>query len=73
MNANDLARIALLQDMPEDEKRKKEAANKHAAQYAERFNSACERREIRQAGERAQWDNIIMPLLRSGKGIYREA
>lgn len=69
MNAAARARLEYLREQPATEIEASLSALMKAAAYAEEFNAACERREIRRAGERAHWYNIVLPMLRNGKGI----
>lgn len=69
MNAATRARLEYLREQPATEIEASLSALVKAAKYADEFNEACKRREIRRAGERAHWLNIILPLLKSGKGI----
>ena len=69
MNAATHARLEYLRDMPSMEIEANLSALVKSADYSAEFNRQYERREIRRAGERAHWNNIIFPLLKSGKGI----
>jgi hypothetical protein len=69
MNAAEKARLEYLRELPSMEIEANLSALVKSADYAEKFNCACERREIRRAGERAHWLNIVFPLLKSGKGM----
>lgn len=69
MNAAQKARLEYMRDMPSMEIEANISALLKTADYSAEFNRKYERREIRRAGERAHWLNIVLPLLKSGKGI----
>ncbi len=67
MNAAQKARLEYLREMPSMEIESNISALLKAADYSAEFNRQYERREIRRAGERAWWDNIMLPLIKSAK------
>lgn len=67
MNAAERARMEYLREVPDMELDANISAKRAAIEYAYRFDRAHEAREIRRASERAQWVNIILPLIRAGK------
>jgi len=71
MNANDLARIAYIKEQEADAITAGISATMKALRYSAKFDEAYQRAEIRRAGERAHWLNIILPAIKSGKGISR--
>lgn len=70
MNAAQKARLEYLQELPSMEIESNLSALLKAADYNAEFNRQYERREIRRAGERAWWDNIMLPLIKAaGKKV----
>ena len=67
MNAAERVRLEYLRDLPQMEIEATIAATLKCADYADKFNLACERREIRAAAERAHFQNIILPLIKAAK------
>lgn len=70
MNAAQKARLEYLRELPSMEIESNISALLKAADYNAEFNRQYERREIRRAGERAWWDNIMLPLIKAaGKNV----
>ena len=67
MNAAQKARLEYLREVPDMELDANIAAKRKSIEYSVEFDRAHEAREIRRASERAQWVNIILPLIRAGK------
>lgn len=76
MNAAQKARLEYLRELPSMEIESNISALLKAADYNAEFNRQYERREIRRAGERAHWINIVLPLIKAAKrnsGTFPEA
>jgi hypothetical protein len=76
MNAAQKARLEYLRELPSMEIESNISAQLKAADYNAEFNRKYERREIRRAGERAHWINIVLPLIKAAKrnsGTFPEA
>ena len=70
MNAAQKARLEYLRELPSMEIESNISALLKAADYNAEFNRQYERREIRKAGDRAWWDNIMLPLIKAaGKKV----
>ena len=67
MNAAQKARLEYLRELPSMEIESNISALLKAADYNAEFNRQYERREIRRAGERAHWLNIMLPLIKAAK------
>ena len=67
MNAAERARLEYLREVPDMELDASIVAKRKAIEYSVEFESAHEAREIRRASERAQWTNIILPAIRTGR------
>ena len=67
MNAAEKARREYLLELPRMEIEANISALLKTADYSAEFNQQYERREIRRAGERAHWVNIILPLIKAAK------
>lgn len=67
MNAAEKARMDYLHDLPSMEFMAAVNAGLKAAEYTDAFNASYSRMEIRRAGERAHWNNIVLPLIKAAK------
>ena len=53
-----------------EEEQRKMAFQRASEEYSRKFDEAYQAREIRRASERAQWQNLILPMIRQA-GITR--
>ena len=76
MNSAELAKMQYLFEAPQMETAAKLDAFSKSNEYCKKFDQKYEQLVIRMAAEKAHWDNIMLPLIKSGKwnsGMVPEA
>lgn len=70
MNAAERARLEYLQELPRMETIAELGALLKTADYNAEFDARYERLVIRQAADRAHWQNVMLPLIKAaGKKV----
>ena len=66
----------VMQDNPmpihTEEEQRRMAFQRASEDYSRKFEEAYEAREIRRASERAQWQNLILPMIRQANILRRQ-